>query len=66
MKEYSYTELGMLFGAALGAIISAVGFSLTANYLFLLIAAVGMAAGIWIGMYFDKRKDSISEKNSKL
>lgn len=55
MKGYSYAEVGMLLGAAVGGIISAIGFAFTDNYLFFIVVAVGIAVGLNLGNNMDKK-----------
>lgn len=64
MKDYNYTEIGMLFGAAIGGIFSAVGFSVSKNPLFFLIAVVGIFSGVILGKNFD-RSTSCERKNKE-
>lgn len=55
MREYSYTEIGMLAGTAVGGVLSVVGFTFFNHILFLFIVGLGAAAGIYIGKSMDKR-----------
>ncbi|AUS96910.1 hypothetical protein CDQ84_02070 [Clostridium thermosuccinogenes] len=64
MKDYSYSELGMLIGAAVGGILSILGFSATKKPLFFLLAAVGIFTGVIIGKNMDRNSSyAKSDKN---
>lgn len=55
MNGYSFTEIGMLVGAAVGGILSVIGFLLwhsTATFYF---AFIGIVLGILAGRTIDKR-----------
>ncbi|HHV28735.1 hypothetical protein [Acetivibrio mesophilus] len=55
MNGYSFTEIGMLVGAAVGGILSVIGFVFwhsTATFAF---AFIGIALGILTGNIIDKR-----------
>lgn len=63
MKGYSCAEVGMLIGAALGGILSALGFALTSNYFFLILTVVGIIVGVSIGSGLDRKKDAKKGKS---
>lgn len=56
MGDYSYSEIGMLAGTAIGGVLAVVGISLTGNLLFLLLASIPIAAGILVGNAFERRR----------
>lgn len=58
MKDYSYSELGMLFGAAAGGAAAIIAFSATGNALSFVLAAIGIAAGIAMGNKLEKNKSN--------
>jgi len=55
MRDYSYKEIGMLAGAAIGGALAVIAFSISNNVLFFIIAGVGVAAGIIIGEAADRQ-----------
>ena len=56
MRDYSFSELGMLAGIAVGGAIAVIGFSISGNALFFIAAGFGTAAGLIIGKAADTRK----------
>lgn len=56
MRDYSFSELGMLAGAAIGGAIAVIGFSISGNALFFVIAGIGTAVGIILGKTADMRR----------
>lgn len=55
MRDYTYAEIGMLMGIAVGGIFGAIGFSVSNNVLFFVAAGFVAAAGISIGNMLDKK-----------
>ncbi|MCX8128700.1 MAG: hypothetical protein N3I35_01215 [Clostridia bacterium] len=55
MKNYTYTELGMLLGAGIGGAAGILCFYLWNNVLFFAAAAVGIALGVSIGNTVEKK-----------
>lgn len=62
MRDYSYTEIGMLSGAALGGLLAAIGFSATGKTIYLLVSIIAIALGVAAGSYMDRRTATV--KNS--
>jgi len=56
MKGYSYREIGMLAGTAIGGGAAVLGFSWSGNAMFFTIAVIGIALGLMIGSSFDNKK----------
>lgn len=55
MKDYTYAEIGMLIGLAIGGALAVVGFAMFSHALVFIIAGLGMATGIGIGSTVDKK-----------
>lgn len=55
MHDYTYTEIGMLTGTALGGLLAVIGFSVTGRILYLLVSAIAIALGIVVGNYMDRK-----------
>jgi len=55
MRDYSFSEIGMLVGVAVGGAIASIGILATGNALFLGVAAICTAAGILTGTMLDKK-----------
>lgn len=66
MKDYTYSEIGMLAGAALGGSLSVIGFTISDNSLFFTIAAFGIAAGLLLGRILDRKQAGKGEKENHI
>ena len=55
MKAYSYSEIGMLVGAAIGGALATGGFVISNDPLFFTLAAIGIAAGVILGNAIDRK-----------
>ncbi|HHW48709.1 MAG TPA: hypothetical protein GXX14_08860 [Clostridiaceae bacterium] len=55
MRYYSFSEIGMLIGMAIGGAIASIGILATGSALFLGFGAICTAAGIITGSMFDKK-----------
>ncbi len=53
-RQYSKTELGMMYGLLAGAAIFAIMFALTGNVLWTAAVGAGLALGLGIGATMDK------------
>ena len=56
MKDYNCAEIGMLAGAAIGGAVAVLGFTLTSNILFFIVALLGVVIGVTIGNRLDRNK----------
>jgi len=56
LGDYSYAEIGMLAGAALGGALAVIGFSIWNNALFFACAGLGVGLGIFVGRKIDRIK----------
>lgn len=54
-RQYSKTELGMMYGLLAGAAVFAIMFALTGNALWTVAVGAGIALGLGIGATMDKR-----------
>lgn len=61
MGDYSYTEIGMLVGTALGGLLGVIGYSSTGEILYLALSALFIAGGITLGSYLDRRSASVKK-----
>lgn len=55
VKDYTYSEIGMLIGIAVGGAIASVGLQQTRNPVFLVFAVICTLAGTMTGKLIDKR-----------
>jgi uncharacterized membrane protein len=55
MKDYSYAEIGMLAGAAIGGGIAFILCSMTSSIWSYIITAIGITAGIYCGRALDRK-----------
>jgi hypothetical protein len=62
MREYSYSEKGMLIGTVLGGCSSVIGFFKTESVWFYVTLALAFTVGLLIGKVMDRK---IKEKNQQ-
>ncbi|MFZ5985935.1 MAG: hypothetical protein ACOYWZ_02285 [Bacillota bacterium] len=55
LKGYSYTEIGMLAGAALGGGLAVLGFTIWNSSTTFIFALFGIALGVFTGNVMDKK-----------
>ena len=55
-REYSYTQLGMLFGIFIGGGVGVLLFVFTNNPLFITMTGLGLVIGLIFGAGFDRQK----------
>ena len=55
MRDYSYTELGMLIGTSVGGALSIIAFALYHDNFVFIIAALGTVAGLLTGNILNKK-----------
>lgn len=56
VEGYTYSEIGMLIGAAVGGTLSVMAFIYLDNIFYFLLAAAGMALGSMAGNLIGKRR----------
>lgn len=66
MRDYTYSEIGMLSGAAIGGILSFIGYIISKNSLFFIVAAMGIAIGLFTGNLTDKKQPKDRKKEADL
>ena len=54
-REYTRTELGMMYGMLVGAVIALTMFTLTGEAWWLAMTGAGLALGLGLGATWDKR-----------
>jgi uncharacterized membrane protein YgaE (UPF0421/DUF939 family) len=54
-REYTKTELGMMYGMLVGAVIALTLFSLTGQAWWLAMSGVGLAFGLGLGATWERR-----------
>jgi uncharacterized membrane protein len=59
LEGYSYKEIGLLLGAAVGCVFSVFGFTRTGNGLSFMLTGIGIAFGVIIGSVVDQRNKKI-------
>jgi len=62
MDGYNFTEIGMLVGAAIGGILSVIGFMLWHSTITFSFAFAGIALGILGGSIMDKKLKRVNGK----
>lgn len=55
-RQYTPTELGMMYGLLIGAVIFLTMFSLTGEIMWILAMGTGIALGLGIGSSMEQRK----------
>lgn len=55
-RTYTKTELGMIYGIAIGAAIFLIMYALTDEILWILAMGLGLALGLGIGASLDKKR----------
>jgi len=65
MSDYSYAELGMLFGISIGGGIGITAFSITGDALFFALTGIGVTFGFGIGAVLDKRQKKNRDNEMK-
>lgn len=55
-REYTRTELGMMYGLLVGAVIALTLFALTGEAWWLSMTGAGLAFGLGLGATWDKRE----------
>ncbi|WP_010247232.1 hypothetical protein [Acetivibrio cellulolyticus] len=56
MKGYSYTEIGMLLGAAMGGAIAVLGFSIWNSLMSYILVGFSILLGIFAGKIVEKKR----------
>lgn len=54
-RNYSKTELGMMYGVVSGGAVAAILFALTGNALWFTAVGVGLAIGLGVGASMDRK-----------
>jgi len=65
MDGYNFTEIGMLVGAAIGGILSVIGFMLWHSTITFSFAFAGIALGILGGSIMDKKLKKSKRENKE-
>lgn len=59
LEGYSYKEIGLLLGAAVGCIFAVIGFTKTGYVLNFMFTGLGIAIGVVIGSIIDRKKNKV-------